>query len=64
MAAETVNRLIEEADNKGMWRATLKEIAVWWNSPTRDHRWPQARKGAFCITGDIDMVSLVDLIRF
>ena len=63
MAAESIDRLIAEAERKGMWRATLREIALWWASPGRSQRWPHDRKGTFCITGDIDLVSLRDLFR-
>jgi len=63
MAEGAIDKLIEEADNTGMWRATLKEIALWWDSPGRSQRWPHKHRGALCITGDIDMVSLLDLFR-
>jgi peptidoglycan/xylan/chitin deacetylase (PgdA/CDA1 family) len=60
LAGKALKKLLDKADSLGMWIASLKDIAVWWGDNKRKQRWPDDRRGVFCVTGDIDSVTLFD----
>lgn len=61
LAEGALDRLMKEAKRRNMRIGTLREIVSWWTTPDLKERWHHERKGAFCITGDIDIGSLADL---
>jgi peptidoglycan/xylan/chitin deacetylase (PgdA/CDA1 family) len=62
LADRALARLVDLAEKTGMWIATLKEAAQLWKSRAGTKRWPQDKGGAFCITGDIDKLTLRDVL--
>jgi peptidoglycan/xylan/chitin deacetylase (PgdA/CDA1 family) len=63
LAEKALRRLIQQAQDSGAWIAGLKEVAMWWKTRPGTEVWPDSRPGAFCITGDIDRMSVWDLIK-
>jgi hypothetical protein len=63
MANNALKRLMEKAENNNMWITTMKNLSVWWKTKKSNTRWPEMKKGAFCITGDVDCVTLFDYLR-
>jgi peptidoglycan/xylan/chitin deacetylase (PgdA/CDA1 family) len=60
LAGQALERLLEKADCLGMWITSLSDIAVWWRDQMRKQRWPDGRRGVFCVTGDVDSITLLD----
>jgi peptidoglycan/xylan/chitin deacetylase (PgdA/CDA1 family) len=60
MADRAVGRLSRKAEELGMWMASLGDIAAWWAEKPGSQSWPEGKKGVFCVTGDIDNVTLFD----
>jgi peptidoglycan/xylan/chitin deacetylase (PgdA/CDA1 family) len=58
---EVLNRLIEEAKSlrPAIWITTLSEVAHWQKN-NQPATWPASYQGAFCITGDIDAITIND----
>lgn len=63
LAREALKRLLDKAESLGMWTTSMKNIAVWWKDKKRKQRWPDGRRGVFCVTGDIDRITLLDYLR-
>jgi len=76
---EALGLLLEEVRKRNIWNATLREVASWWTEmieampPEGDATktrglldkglWPQDHQSAFCLTGDIDAMSVGDFLR-
>ncbi|MEE9116685.1 MAG: hypothetical protein V3U09_07295, partial [Thermoplasmata archaeon] len=76
---EALGHLLEEVRKRNVWSATLGEVASWWSkrngampaegdaTKTRGlldmGLWPQDHQSAFCLTGDIDAMSVGDFLR-
>lgn len=59
LANHALANLIKTAKQKSIWITTLKEVAEWWKTHINEG-WPENYKSAFCITGDIDVMSIWD----
>ncbi|MBU4501131.1 MAG: polysaccharide deacetylase family protein [Nanoarchaeota archaeon] len=59
LANHALANLIKAAKQKSVWVTTLKDVAEWWKTHANDG-WPENYKSAFCITGDIDVMSIWD----
>lgn len=62
---EALAGLIEEASSQDppFWITTLSEVAKWQKSKSGEtQRWPLPYRGVFCITGDIDSMTINDFI--
>ncbi len=76
---EALGHLLEEVRKRNIWNATLGEVASWWierdgavsaeGDATKARGsldkglWPQDHQSAFCLTGDIDAMSVGDFLR-
>ena len=63
LARIALKKLLDQAENLGMWITSLDAVAAWWGDHKRKQRWPDDRRGVFCVTGDIDSVTLFDYFR-
>jgi peptidoglycan/xylan/chitin deacetylase (PgdA/CDA1 family) len=78
LCEEALGYLLTEVRGKEIWNATLTEVASWWtqrneselddgeNTTTHGPRsglWPNGHQSAFCLTGDIDAMSVSDFLR-
>jgi peptidoglycan/xylan/chitin deacetylase (PgdA/CDA1 family) len=65
MCKEALERLLEDVRSRNPPIAvmTLKEVADWWKN-RRDLRvnWPENSRSAFCVTGDVDSVTIWDYV--
>jgi len=59
LANHALTNLIKAAKQKPIWVTALKDVAKWWKIHSNDG-WPENYKSAFCITGDIDVMSIWD----
>jgi peptidoglycan/xylan/chitin deacetylase (PgdA/CDA1 family) len=76
---EALGSLLEEVRTRNVWNATLSDVASWWkersvSSPKegesvstadlpREGLWPEGHQSAFCMTGDVDAISVRDFLR-
>ncbi|MCJ2557190.1 MAG: polysaccharide deacetylase family protein [Candidatus Thermoplasmatota archaeon] len=76
---EALGHLLEEVRKRNIWNATLGEVASWWTERNEavsaegdvtkngglvdKGLWPQDHQSAFCLTGDIDAMSVGDFLR-
>lgn len=63
---DTLRSLIEEARNLNppIWMTTLADVANWRKMNSQGQlQWPKPCRGAFCITGDIDSLTVRDFIE-
>lgn len=45
-----------------IWIAPLSEVAKWQHKMLQGEIWPEPYRAAFCITGDIDAITIIDFI--
>jgi peptidoglycan/xylan/chitin deacetylase (PgdA/CDA1 family) len=73
---EALDLLLKEVRRKDIWNATLSEVAAWWTERNESRLvgegdadgtdagpWPEGYQSAFCMTGDVDAMSVGDFLR-